>query len=169
MAKRRRILWEGLVSGLVGAVAVAVWFLIVDSVAGKPFYTPAILGSAASLGLRDPTDVVINLQSVGAYTAFHLLAFFAVGIVAALLAAEADKSPHVLWLVAEFFIVFEFAFYAAVALVVTPLLGELAWINVAVGNLIAAVGMGWYLWHSHPAIGEGLAAPPPASSTGPGR
>ena len=52
---------------------------------------------------------------------------------------------------------------AAVALIVTPLLGELAWINVAVGNLIAAVGMGWYLWHSHPAIGEHLAAPLPAS------
>jgi uncharacterized membrane protein len=152
-----------MVSGLIGAGAVAVWFLIVDTVSGRPFYTPAILGSAASLGLRDPSEVVINLQSVGAYTAFHFLAFFAVGIVAAVLAAEAAKSPHVLWLVAEFFIVFEFAFYAAVALVVTPLLAELAWINVAVGNLIAAVGMGSYLWRSHPEIGERLAAPPPAS------
>ncbi len=163
MQKPRHILWEGLVSGLIGAVAVAVWFLIVDTLSGRPFYTPAILGSAASLGLRDPSEVVINLQSVGAYTAFHFLAFFAVGIVAAMLAAEAAKSLHVLWLVAEFFIVFEFAFYSAVALVVTPLLAELAWINVAVGNLIAAVGMGWYLWLSHPEIGKQLAAPPPAS------
>ncbi len=156
MQKPRHILWEGLVSGLIGAGAVAVWFLIVDTLSGRPFYTPAILGSAASLGLRDPSEVVINLQSVGAYTAFHFLAFFAVGIVAA-------KALHVVWLVAEFFIVFEFAFYAGVALVVTPLLAELAWINVAVGNLIAAVGMGWYLWLSHPEIGEQLAAPPPAS------
>lgn len=83
------------------------------------------------------------------------------GIVAAALAAEASRSLNVLWLVAEFFIVFEFAFYAAVALVFTPLLAELAWINVALGNLIAALGMGAYLWHAHPAIGEQLAAPPP--------
>ena len=65
------------------------------------------------MGLRDPSLVVINLQSVGAYTVFHLLAFFAVGVVAAVLAAEAEHSIHVLWWVAEFFIVFEFAFYAA--------------------------------------------------------
>ena len=43
------------------------------------------------------------------------------------------------------------------ALVFTPLLAELAWINVAVGNLIAAAGMGYYLWHAHPTIGEQLA------------
>ena len=153
----RRILWEGLVTGLIGAGSVAVWFLIVDVMAGRPFYTPAVLGSAATLGLRDPGTVVINLQSVGAYTAFHVLAFFAVGIVAALLAEEAEKSLNVLWLVAEFFIVFEFGFYAVVALAFTPLLAELAWINVAAGNLIAAVGMGYYLWHAHPSIGEQLA------------
>jgi hypothetical protein len=163
MPQSRHILWEGLVSSLIGAGAVALWFLIVDTLSGRPFYTPAILGSAASFGLRDPSEVVINLQSVGVYSAFHFLAFFAVGIVAAVLAGEAAKSPNVLWLVAEFFIIFEFAFYAAVALVVTPLLGELAWINVAVGNLIASVGMAWYFLHAHPAIREHLAAPPPAS------
>ena len=80
MQRLRRILWEGMVTGLIGAVSVAVWFLIVDGAAGRPFYTPAVLGSAATLGLRDPTTVVITLQSVGAYTAFHVLAFFAVGI-----------------------------------------------------------------------------------------
>ena len=161
MQRPRRILWEGMVTGLIGAVSVAVWFLIVDGAAGRPFYTPAVLGSAATLGLRDPTTVVITLQSVGAYTAFHVLAFFAVGIVAALLAEEAEKSLNVLWLVAEFFIVFEFGFYSVVALVFTPLLAQLAWINVAVGNLIAAVGMGYYLWRAHPSIGERLMGPGP--------
>lgn len=163
MPKPRRLVWEGLITGLIGAVAVAIWFLIVDTIEGRPLYTPAVLGSAATLGLRDPSVVVISMQSVGAYTAFHFLAFFAVGIVAAALAAEASKSINVLWLVAEFFIVFEFAFYAAVALVFTPLLAELAWINVAVGNLIAALGMGAYLWHAHPAIGEQFAAPQPSA------
>ena len=137
----------------------AFWFLLVDVVAGHPFYTPAILGSAATIGLRDPDLVVISIQSVGAYTAFHLLAFFAVGVVASALAHEAEESLHVLWLVVEFFLIFEFAFYAAVGLVFAPLLAELAWINVAVGNFIAAAGMGYYLWHAHPTIGEQLAAP----------
>ena len=158
MAQPRHILWEGLITGLIGAGAVALWFLLVDIVAGRPFYTPAILGSAATIGLRDPELVVISIQSVAAYTAFHLLAFFAVGVVASALAHEAEKSLHVLWLVAEFFLIFEFAFYAAVGLVFAPLLAELAWINVAAGNLIAATGMGLYLWRSHPEIGAQLMA-----------
>jgi len=137
---------------------VAAWFLLIDTLAGRPFYTPAILGSAATIGLRDPELVLVNFQSVGAYTAFHLLAFFAVGVVASALAHEAEKSLHVLWLVVEFFLIFEFAFYAAVGLVFSPLLAELAWINVAVGNLIAAIGMGLHLWHAHPEIGVQLKA-----------
>src|SRR2546428_13489743 len=37
-----------------------------------------------------------------------------------------------------------------------PLLGALAWWNVAIGNAIAALGMGYYLWREHPKIGEEL-------------
>jgi hypothetical protein len=100
MQHPRRILLEGLVAGLIGAGAVAAWFLIVDTIGGRPFFTPAVLGSAATTGLRDPSEVVIGFQSVAAYTAFHVLAFFAVGVVAATLAAEAERSLNVLWLVA---------------------------------------------------------------------
>jgi hypothetical protein len=150
----RRFLRHGFIAGLIGAVAVALWFLIVDAISGRPFYTPAVLGSAATIGLRDPTEVVVNLQSVGAYTAFHFLAFFAAGVVAAAVAEEAARSIDVLWLVVEFFLVFEIGFYAVIALVFTPLLGQLTWINVAVGNFIASASMGYYLWRVHPEIRE---------------
>lgn len=146
----------------------AIWFLLVDTLEGHPFYTPAILGSAATSGLRDPELVVISIQSVGAYTAFHVLAFFAAGVVASALAHEADKSLQVLWLVVEFFLIFEFAFYAAVVLVFAPLLAELAWINVAVGNLIAALGMGYYLWRAHPEIGAQFSSLDEVDGTGTG-
>ena len=162
MHQSRRILREGLIAGLIGATSVAAWFLVVDAIGGRPFYTPAVLGSAATIGLRDASEVVIGFQPVAAYTTFHFLAFFAVGLVAALLAAEAERSLHVLWLVVEFFVVFQIGFYAAVGLIFSPLLAELAWITVAVGNLIAAVGMGYYLWRVRPGIGEQLAGTAPA-------
>ncbi len=95
------------------------------------------------------------MQAVLAYSVVHVLAFLIVGWIVAAVLAEAHKAPHVLWLLAEFFIVFEFGFYAAVALASTPLLAELAWINVAVGNLIAAGGMGYYFWRAHPALDLG--------------
>ena len=43
-----------------------------------------------------------------------------------------------------------------VALLAKPLLGYLAWWNVAIGNGLAALGMGYYLWREHPRIGEEL-------------
>lgn len=145
---RPAVLKEGLILGLIGAGAVAAWFLLVDVIAGRPFFTPAVLGSFVFFGLRDPAAVTIGAQSVLAYTVLHLIAFLVVGVVVAAMLAEARKEPNVLWLFAEFFIVFEFGFYAAVALVFTPLLAELAWINIAVGNLLAAAGMGFYVWRS---------------------
>jgi hypothetical protein len=47
----RSILPEGVTVGLIGAGSVGVWFLLVDLIAGRPFFTPAILGSAVFSGL----------------------------------------------------------------------------------------------------------------------
>ncbi len=54
------------------------------------------------------------------------------------------------------FAVFEVGFYVVVAVLAAPLLGALAWYNVAIGNAIAAGGMGYYLWRAHPKLREEL-------------
>jgi hypothetical protein len=41
-----RTLREGFIAGLIGATSVAVWFLIVDLIAGRPLFTPSVLGEA---------------------------------------------------------------------------------------------------------------------------
>ncbi len=152
----RGVVLEGVVAGLIGAAAVAAWFLLVDVLAGRPFFTPAVLGSAVFLGLRDAAEVTISSQAVLAYTAIHILAFVAVGIAAAGILKDAEKNRGVLWLALEFFIAIEFGFYAVVALVFMPLLAELAWFNVAIGNLIAAGVMGYYFVRIHPMLKKGL-------------
>ncbi|MDH3426995.1 MAG: hypothetical protein OEM23_01040, partial [Gemmatimonadota bacterium] len=45
---------QGIAAGLIGALVVAVWFLIVDSIAGRPLFTPAALGSAMINGTGPP-------------------------------------------------------------------------------------------------------------------
>jgi hypothetical protein len=44
------ILAPGLMTGLVGAATVAMWFLAVDLVADEPFRTPTVLGSRKGVG-----------------------------------------------------------------------------------------------------------------------
>jgi hypothetical protein len=154
--KFRLLAKEGLIAGAVGAAAVAVWFLIVDTVSGQPFFTPAMLGSAVFWGVRDPVAVLITFPTVVGYTMIHVLAFCAVGMIAAALAQLVERFPTTLFVVVVLFAIFEIGFYLVVALLAQPLLGALAWSNVAIGNLIAAVGMGAYLWRAHPRIREEL-------------
>ncbi len=88
-----RILREGFIAGLIGAGAVALWFLIVDVIAGRPFFTPAMLGSAVFFQEHDPSKVVIAFSRVVPYTMIHVCAFIIAGTVAAALAAEVEVAP----------------------------------------------------------------------------
>ena len=151
-----RLLREGLIAGVVGAAAVALWFLLIDLVAQRPFFTPSALGSALFFGERDPNLIEVSFARVITYSAFHWIAFGLVGVAAAALAFMVDKFPSTLFLVVVFFAVFEVGFYILVALVAQPLLGALAWWNVAIGNGIAAFGMGFYLYRAHPHIAVAL-------------
>src|SRR5204863_10055726 len=90
----------------------------------------------------------------------HICAFIIVGTVAAALAAEVEVAPPTLYLIVVSFAVFEFGFYIMLAVLAQPLLGALAWWNVAIGNAIAAYGMGYYLWREHPKIKEALRVHP---------
>src|SRR5258705_12591158 len=66
-----RIAREGLVSGLLGAAAVAVWFLLYDIAAGVPFRTPARPDAGVFHGLRRPSAPVISLPRAREGTAPH--------------------------------------------------------------------------------------------------
>src|SRR5438128_10892017 len=103
-----RILREGFIAGLIGAAAVALWFLIVDVIAGRPFFTPAMLGSAVFWGVHDAAQVVIAFSRVLPYTMIHICALIIVGTVAAALAAAADVAARTLDLLVVSFAMFDF-------------------------------------------------------------
>src|SRR2546428_12823548 len=90
-----------------------------------------------------------------------------VGTGAAALAAEVEGAPPTLYLIVVSFAVFEFGFYIMLAVLAQPLLGALAWWNVAIGNAIAAYGMGYYLWRGNPP-NKKAPRPPPPRGAGPG-
>src|SRR5207245_7872154 len=94
----RSVLREGIVAGVIGAVVVAVWFLVVDTLRGHPLETPMFLGAALFFGVKTPIiGAGISLMPVLGYTMVHGLAFVAVGIIAApVTAAPARERPLVL-------------------------------------------------------------------------
>lgn len=146
---------DGVVAGFIGATAIAVWFFVVDLVAGQPLLTPAALGRAVFSVLGTVPETERPIVHVLAYTAFHYAAFIALGVVAASVVRLAGDEPSVLFGFVILFVAFEVGFYAFVAVLsqVTPL-GQLAWWQVMVGNLIAAAATGFYLLRRHPVLRE---------------
>ena len=151
------VLREGIVAGVIGATVVAVWFLVVDMIAGQALFTPATLGRALLSVLGPATAGETTLGAVVVYTLFHYAAFIAVGMIAVVVVHMAESEPSVLAGFLILFVVFELAFHGFVALLqqTTPL-GELAWYQVLAGNLLAATAMGTFLWRTHPALREEL-------------
>src|SRR5687768_6418791 len=74
MATRHDAVREGLIAGVLGATSVALWFLILDVIAGRAFHTPAILGTAL-LGVLGPAGSEGAVTHVIVYTLFHYAIF----------------------------------------------------------------------------------------------
>ena len=157
---QNRVFKEGLVAGLVGAWTVALWFFMVDMGRGQPFFTPGALGSALFLGSTDPTSVSISVATVAGYSIFHVGTFFALGFVAAAIAGYAEDTPPLIIAAVMLFLAFEAFVMGLMALSAEFLLSALAWWAIVVGNVLATLAMGSYLWVKHPRLREALAAFP---------
>jgi hypothetical protein len=155
-----QVVREGLVTGLIGAAVVAAWFLLFDVARGRPFFTPAALGSTLFLGAANLDEVVASTVTILGYTVLHVAAFLVTGFLAAGIAVAADEQPPLVLAAVLFFAVFEAFFMGTLAMVSEFLLGTLAWWTIAVGNLLAATTMGWYLWTHHPRLRAALREDP---------
>ena len=144
---------EGIAAGLLGAATIAVWFLIVDTINGRPLYTPTVLGTAlfrGGAGLDHPETLPVSFEMVMVFTWVHALVFAAIGGIAARLLAFAEHTANVGFGIVLLFVVFEFGFVAVTTIFAEEILRSLAWPAVLVGNLLAAAAMGAYFWRHHP-------------------
>jgi len=151
MLQEHRTIREGLITGLIGAVLVAAWFLIADVAAGRPvFFTPAALGSALLRGATSVEAVEISLVTVLGYTVVHVAAFILTGLVAAMIFSAAENIAEAFLLGGVLlFVTFEVFSIGILAIVSQWLLDTLNWWNIAIANLVAAASMGAYLVRSH--------------------
>lgn len=144
---------EGIAAGVIGAVTVAVWFLVLDALDGRPLYTPTVLGAVLfhrGEGLMTPESMTPSIELTLLYTWVHGLAFCVIGGLASKLLTVAERIPNVGFGILLLFVVFEFGFTVAAFIFAEPILHALAWPAILVGNLLAAVAMGGYFWRRHP-------------------
>lgn len=143
---------EGILAGIIGATSVAIWFFVIDLIAGHPLQTPGALGHAFFSFFGSTTGESDALHVVG-YTVVHYAAFCAIGIGASAMVNVSERVPAALAGLFILFVASQLAFYGATAILsMSAALGTMTWWSIGLANLIASVGMGRFLYRRHPNI-----------------
>jgi hypothetical protein len=145
---------EGLVTGAIGALIVAVWYLMVDIAGGQPFHTPNVLGKIFFRGDLTPGVQRIVPAVVLGYTVFHFIAFALVGMGLTLLVHLATRNIALrmgVWIG----LVVAFGLFAGLTFMLGTATDErLSPWPVVSGSLLGVLGMAGYLWRRHPRLGR---------------
>ena len=147
-----RVYQEGIVASVIGAATVAIWFLVIDTIAGRPLSTPTLLGAALfhrGAAVAVPT---FSLEMVLMFTWVHGLVFVLLGGIAAWLLAQAERHPSFGFGVLMLFVIFQFGFMVAAMVFARPILVALGWPAILGANLLAAATMAAYFFRRHPSL-----------------
>ncbi|MFQ5803782.1 MAG: hypothetical protein ACE5JQ_12870 [Candidatus Methylomirabilales bacterium] len=147
-----KVYQEGILAGIIGAATIALWYLILDGINGRPLYTPTVLGTALFHGgkIISPESLPVSFGMVLNYTWVHGVTFCVIGGIASHLLALAEKNPNLGFGILLLFVVLDYGFVVGTMLFAQPILHAFAWPAVLVGNLLAAAAMAGYFWRRHP-------------------
>jgi len=147
-----QIYQQGIVAGTLGAVTIALWFLLIDLFNGRPLHTPTVLGTALfrGPGALPAGHAPIDLEMVIIFTWVHFLAFGLIGGVASWLLAATERNINFGFGVILLFVIFEYGFIAVTMIFAEEVLELMAWPAILIGNTLAAVAMALYFRSRHP-------------------
>jgi hypothetical protein len=145
-------LGEGVLVGVAGAVAAAIWYLVTDLLAGAPFRTPNALGHAFAHVAPDQSPDAVRADAVLGYSLLHLLIFVVMGVVLTWLVHQVIQHGSLrmaLWLG----IVIGFTGLALAFYILTPASGyQLPWWSTVGGAAVGSLTVIYLLWRQHPAL-----------------
>lgn len=144
------IIEDGVLCGTLGAVVVAVFFLLLDTMRGEPMLTPTLLGSVLFLGKGVDEVVSVAVPMVFAYTGVHVLLFMVAGLVVAWMVSQFERNPQFGLVLLLIFLLFESVLFGFEVTLVPNLVGALGAWAVGLANLLSAVVMIGYLLRRHP-------------------
>ncbi len=149
----QRVWRTGIMTGLLGAASVALWFFVLDFVDGTPLATPELLGRTL-LGVLGKGVGFTPTANIAIYSLLHVSVFLGIGIVFSAVLNLSRRVPSVLAGLSLFVVVFQTGFQILPSVFEdVPGWASLTWLRIGAANLISLVVMGWYLWRSEPGIG----------------
>lgn len=155
MTSTSRWIREGIVTGLIAYVAVALFYFAFDLFAARgALFTVSrisqlMFGGSAADAVAGP-PVPLDMTAVAAYSAVHLAASLTIGMLVCRLVHEAELKP-MLAQVALLFIVAGFAAtIAGVGILSTSIRDVLPWWSIMAANSLAVLVAGLVMIKRHP-------------------
>lgn len=143
---------EGLLTGLVGGLVVAVWYLAVDLGSGNLLRTPSVLGQVFVGGDTMPTVQQVVPAAVAQYSLLHFAIFLLVGTALVALAHMATRNPGLrmgVWIG----LVVGFLFFLGFLLMLYSATDQrFPWWPALVGSILGFGSMALLLWRRHPRL-----------------
>jgi hypothetical protein len=147
---RADIVFDAFFSAGVGGSIVAIFFLVVDSLNGQPFFTPTLMGSVLFGGVAAESVTEPDLAIVAYYSIVHFVAFGILGTAISVLVHELElHSANPATLLFTIFAIFEVGFFGVCSVFMPGVLARLGLAQVAVANLLCAAGIGLWMVYSH--------------------
>ncbi len=140
------VAYDACFSGPLGGSFVAIFFLLIDELQGRPFFTPSFMGSVLFGGAAADTVSDVSYAMVGYYSMVHFAAFGLFGAVMAYLVYQVElHTRHPVLLLLLMFAILEVGFVVATSILMPGVIRALGALEVGVANLIATAVMGIFL------------------------
>jgi hypothetical protein len=143
---------EGLATGLVGGLVVAVWYLAVDLGSGNLLQTPSVLGQVFVGGDTMPTVQRVVPGAVAQYSLLHFAIFLLVGTALVALTHMATRNPALrmgVWIG----LVVAFLFFLGFLLMLYSATDQrFPWWPALIGSILGFGSMALLLWRRHPGL-----------------
>ena len=150
MARQHSVVREGILTGLVGALVVAVWYLVHDLVQGQVGYTANVLGQVFVQRDTMPAVQTVMPQAVLDYSLLHFASFFILGIGLTWLTHLSSRNPTLRMGVWLGLVIAFGCFIGILFMLYTATDQRFPWWAALVGSLLGIGSMGWFLWRRHP-------------------
>ncbi len=151
---------EGVITGILGALVVALFYFVMDVTRGLPLLTPSVLGEVFVLRRPDVLVSSVDTTAVLMYSGVHLLMFVAFGLLLTALVTRAETSSVARYAVLQLFIVFMLFFLGVLAIASETTRGLFPLWSVLTANTIAAFVMGAWIWRRHPRLQRAMGHTP---------
>ncbi len=143
-------LFDSFYSGAIGGAAVALFFLVTDSLDGEPLFTPSLMGSVLFMDIAAEDVVKASLDAVAYFSIVHFGGCAVVGTLATWLVHEVElHSRHPVVVLIVLFAILEVVFLLVASLAMPGVIERLGILRVGAANLLAAGSMSFFFVISH--------------------